>query len=60
MAKEVVRPIRRDARRMTTFSSSMIEIAVRGADAAATCARLDSAIARIPFRELPMVDRPYL
>ena len=36
-----------------------LEIAVNG-PSALDVARLDSAIARVPFRDLPMVDRPYL
>jgi eukaryotic-like serine/threonine-protein kinase len=36
-----------------------LEIAVKGPSPAAI-ARLDTVIAQIPFRELPMIDRPYL
>ena len=36
-----------------------LEVAVKGPSPSAV-ARLDSAIARVPFRDLPMIDRPYL
>jgi tetratricopeptide (TPR) repeat protein len=36
-----------------------VEMALKG-PAPATIAQLEAAIARIPFRDLPMVDRPYL
>jgi len=36
-----------------------LEIAVKG-PSAGDVARLDSAVARVPFRTLPMIDRPYL
>jgi hypothetical protein len=36
-----------------------LELAVRG-PTPSTAAELDAAIAKIPFRELPMTDRPYL
>jgi tetratricopeptide (TPR) repeat protein len=36
-----------------------LEAAVRG-PLAGVVARLDTAIARVPFRDLPMIDRPYL
>ena len=38
---------------------SSIEMVIKGPSAAGV-AGLDSAIARVPFRELPMIDRPYL
>ena len=37
----------------------LIETAIKG-PSPSIVARLDTAIAKIPFRELPMIDRPYL
>jgi eukaryotic-like serine/threonine-protein kinase len=37
----------------------MLDVAIAG-PSPAIVAQLDSAIARVPFRELPMIDRPYL
>jgi tetratricopeptide (TPR) repeat protein len=41
------------------IGKTWLELAIRG-PSAPVVVRLDSIIARIPFRELPFVDRPYL
>jgi eukaryotic-like serine/threonine-protein kinase len=41
------------------LDGAMIDVAVLGATPALV-ARVDSVVARIPFRDLPMIDRPYL
>ncbi len=43
----------------TEIFNLLIETAVKG-PSAPILARLDTAIAHVPFRELPMIDRPYL
>ena len=43
----------------TEVGEIALEIAVKG-PSPADVARLDSAIVRVPFRTLPMIDRPYL
>jgi tetratricopeptide (TPR) repeat protein len=45
-------------RRIDSIFTITLEAAVRGPSPVIT-ARLDAAIASVPFRELPMVDRPY-
>jgi len=41
------------------LSDAMVDVAVMGATPA-LAARVDSVVDAIPFRELPMIDRPYL